>query len=272
LNIIMSKIRESFGTDDTTSALPASSVSKISSFAHELEAWASRHAYHNPNKYIGDWPSKGVNIHYQFSKLYLDSHVFRGLPESKPVVPDYFLETASAAVAGSMHIVNLLLEDETLQKALAGVPHYYHGMVAFACMFLLRVATKHSAQLLPNTANLAAMIARLAQQFKITQVGNDHLVHRMADGLDKMAEILAKKPNNTKHSSGLSNMTQTKIAGPNLHNAPIVGQEIYNQSSALDIDPFDPNSFGFGDPNLGLGMPFFDFGGTNLGLDGPFIQ
>ncbi len=52
LNIIMNKIRECFGHEDSTSALPASSVSKISSFEHELEAWRSRHAYHSKSLFV----------------------------------------------------------------------------------------------------------------------------------------------------------------------------------------------------------------------------
>lgn len=226
----------------------------------------------DPNKYIGDWPTQGVNIHYHFAKLYLDSHVFRGLPETNPVIPDYFLETASSAVTGATHIVHLLLEQETLQKALAGVPHYVHGMVAFACMFLLRVATKHSAQLLPDISSLATMITSLAQQFKMAQVSSDHLMHRMAEGLDKMAEILGKKSKSTKHNSNMSNTTRNIPQGSNLPNTPVVGQDMYGQTSPLDIDPFDPNSFGFGDPNMGLGMPFFDFEGTNLSLEGTYMQ
>ena len=224
----------------------------------------------DPNKYVGDWPTKGVNIHYHFAKLYLESHVFRGLPESNPVIPHYFLETATTAVAGATHIVDLLLEDETLHKALAGVPHYFHGMIAFACMFLLRVATKHSAQLFADKSNLATSIARLAQLFKVIQVGNEHLVHRMAEGLVKMAEILGK--HSVKHDPTEPNTTPNRPQGPSLHNAPASAQDMYAQSSGLDVDPFDPNSFGFGDPNLGLGMPFFDFEGTNLGLEGPYIQ
>lgn len=186
------------------------------------------------------------------------------------MIPDYFLETATTAVAGATHIVNLLLEDETLQKALAGVPHYFLGMIAFACMFLLRVATKHSAQLFANTSDLATSIAGLAQIFKVTPVGSDHLCHRMAEGLEKMAEILGKQ--GTTHGSAKQNMTRSRLQGSTLNNAPMAGQEIYTPVSTLEVDPFDPNQFNFGEPNLGLGMPFFDFEGTNLGLEGSFMQ
>jgi len=175
-------------------------------------------------------------------------------------------------VTAATTIVNSLLEEESLQKGLAGVPHYFHGMIAFACMFLLKVATKHSVELVPNTSTLSSTIARLAQLFRIIQVGKEHLVHKMAEGLEKMADILGEKsPHSKVHYEGLG-VTPTKAQIPNTLDGLALRRDILGQPPTYDIDPFDPNSFGFGDPNLGLGMPFFDFEGTNLGLDGPYIQ
>jgi hypothetical protein len=288
LVLVMNQIRESFGPEETASVLPASAAAKIALFGRDLDNWQLRHSYHSkppcfyqvvtsliqadPHKLIGDWPSKGVSIHHLFSKLYLDAYVFRGLSEANPVIPAHFLDTASAAVTAATTIVSSLLEEETLQKGLAGVPHYFHGMIAFACMFLLRVATKHSVQLFPNTSNLGSAIARLAQLFRATQVGKEHLVHKMAEGLEKMADILGEKsPRSKMRYDGLG-VTPNKAHQSNPLDGQGVRRDIPGQPPSYDIDPFDPNSFGFGDPNLGLGMPFFDFEGTNLGLDGPYIQ
>ena len=169
-------------------------------------------------------------------------------------------------------IVSSLLEEETLQKGLAGVPHYFHGMIAFACMFLLKVATKHSAQLFSNTSNLGNAIARLAQLFRATQVGREHLLHKMAEGLEKMADILGEKWPHSKARYVELGVTPNKAQILTPLDGQGVRRDILGQPPTYDIDPFDPNSFGFGDANLGLGMPFFDFEGTNLGLDGPYIQ
>src|SRR5665213_2910647 len=147
-------------------------------------------------------------MHYHFAKLYLDSYVLRGLPEMGPVIPDHFLETASAAVAAATSIINLLLEDRDLQMALARVPHYFHGMIAFACMFLLKVATKHSEQLFVDLIRFRMLIAGLAQQLKVTEVGREHLIHRMAEGLEKMAEMLGEKSRLKYQSQHESSMAQ----------------------------------------------------------------
>ena len=226
----------------------------------------------DPHKLIGDWPSKGVMIHHLFAKLYVDAYVFRGLSEANPVIPGHFLDTAASAVAAATTIVNSLLEDEALQKGLAGVPHYFHGMIAFACMFLLKVATKHNVQLFPTTSNLGSAMARLAQLFRITQVGKEHLLHKMAEGLEKMADILNEKSPRSKLQIDGLEVTTNKAQLSNPVEGKGVRRDVVGQQPTYDIDPFDPNSFGFGDPNLSLGMPFFDFDGTNLGLEGPYIQ
>ena len=221
----------------------------------------------DPNRHIGNWPSKAVIIHYHFAKLYLDAYVLRGLPESAPVIPDHFLDTAASAVAAATGIVNLLLEDQDLQKGVAGVPHWFHGLIAFACMFLLKVATKYSAQLFVNKKNFEGLISGLAHQLRITKVGKDHLIHRMAEGLEKVAEMLARQSQNYRGPTYAPDTPESKIQPPSFPNAGLAGQVMQTEHPAADMGPSDPSSFGFGDPTLGLGMPFFDFEGTSLSLD-----
>ncbi len=205
-------------------------------------------------------------MHYHWAKLYLQSYVLRGLPESSAVIPEHFLENASAAVAAATAIINLLLDDKDAQIAIAYVPHHIHGMIAFACMFLLKIATKHSEQLFLDTVRFQRLINALAQHFKSTDVGKDHLIHRMADGLEKMAESLGgpvrtknrNRTNGERASMPLaspSQLIQTTVTPSSLTNGP---------SNIPDYGSLDPNAFDFGDPAMGLGMPFFDFEGTTL--------
>ena len=205
-------------------------------------------------------------MHYHWAKLYLQSYVLRGLPESGAVIPEHFLENASAAVAAATAIINLLLDDKDAQIAIAYVPHHIHGMIAFACMFLLKIATKHSEQLFLDTVRFQRLINALAQHFKSTDVGKDHLIHRMADGLEKMAESLGgpvrtknrNRANGERASLPLaspSQLIQTTVTPSSLSNGP---------SNVPDYGSLDPNAFDFGDPAMGLGMPFFDFEGTTL--------
>lgn len=141
-----------------------------------------------PNEHIGNFPSKGVLLHYHFAKFYLCSFVFRGLTNNP--VPSHFLETAFMAVSAATSIVESILHDSDLRVSLAGVPHYFHTMIAFACTFLLKVATKHKSQLLVKMEDISDLARRVANLFSNTPAGTLHLVHRMADGLEKLADSL----------------------------------------------------------------------------------
>jgi len=204
-------------------------------------------------------------MHYHWAKLYLQSYVLRGLPESDAVIPDHFLENASAAVAAATAIINLLLEDKDAQIAIAYVPHHVHGMIAFACMFLLKIATKYSEQLFLDTVRFQRLINALAQHFKSTDVGKDHLIHRMADGLEKMAESLGG-PARSKNRRVNGSRSSQPLPSPS-QPVPIMtpGKAANGTADIPDYSSLDPAAFDFGDPALGLGMPFFDFEGTTLG-------
>ena len=205
-------------------------------------------------------------MHYHWAKLYLQSYVLRGLPESGAVIPEHFLENASAAVAAATAIINLLLDDKDAQIAIAYVPHHIHGMIAFACMFLLKIATKYSEQLFLDTVRFQRLINALAQHFKSTDVGKDHLIHRMADGLEKMAESLGG-PVRTKNRNRVNGIRSSlPLASPSRQlDMTVTPSSITNgQSNVPDYGSLDPAAFDFGDPALGLGMPFFDFEGTTL--------
>lgn len=205
-------------------------------------------------------------MHYHWAKLYLQSYVLRGLPEQGAVIPEHFLENASAAVQAAIAIINLLLEDKDAQVAVAYVPHHIHGMVAFAAMFLLRIATRHSEQLFVDQGRYQRLIGALAQHFKTVDLGKDHLIHRMAEGLEKMSESLGgptrRSRKSTSKAQGMAQAddkaTLSALQGP-----------LTNGSSDLpDYTTLDPTAFDFGDPGMNLGMPFFDFEGTTLNGSG----
>ncbi|EHY55417.1 hypothetical protein HRR83_009582 [Exophiala dermatitidis] len=264
LMYLMNQIRETLGPEDTNSVLPDSALSKIAGFERDLDDWIARFSRHNPSHYIGNWPNKGAVMHYHWAKLYLQSYVLRGLPENGAIIPDHFLENASAAVFAATAIINLLLEDKDGQQAIAYVPHHIHGMIAFASMFLLKVATKHSEQLFVDKARFQKLIGALAQQFKATDVGKDHLIHRMAEGLEKMAETLGGPPRpKDRKINGLR--PDQSLASPSQPTETDTPERTTNgQTAGPDYNSLDPTAFDFGDPAMGLGMPFFDFEGTTL--------
>jgi hypothetical protein len=188
-----------------------------------------------------------------------------------PAIPQAFVETASTAVTAAISIVNIILGDVEVQIGLAGVPHYFYGMIAFACVFLVKAATKHSAQLLIDQQEIRVLIERVSDQLSATEVGRGHVIHRMAGGLRKMAESLGARISQQSASTKadkLETRAQSLDFAPTTTSLPNpFDTRSFNQFSAMDgID------LGLGDSALGFGMPFFDFEGTSLDMSSPVFS
>jgi len=112
-------------------------------------------------------------------------------------------------------------------------------------------------------------LSALARQFKATLIGKDHLIHRMTDGVEKMADMLDPHSRQRTPKNGLLGARRPNESIPNgkaLNNdtpATALTNGPANSTASL-FDNMDPNAFDFNDPTLGLGMPFFDFEGTTL--------
>ncbi|CAI6342402.1 unnamed protein product [Periconia digitata] len=185
LLIIMSNIRDLFGPD-TGEPIARAFLSQMMSFSRQIDQWMGYWTTEltKLNCFIGEFPTKGVILHHHFAKLHLHSHVFRGLKGAP--VPVYFTENATAAVAASTAIIEMLLSDPDIRESLVGIPHYIHSMIAFACVFLLKVAAQHSGLYIDNLFVLN-MTAKVVQKLRSTATSKYHLVHLMADGLEKLA-------------------------------------------------------------------------------------
>lgn len=185
----MSKVRDLFGPD-TGEPVSQDLLPQIEHYATQLDGWIKRWSVSFARvrfRHIGNFPSVGIQVHYNFAKLHLCSHIFRGVGEGEPI-PMWFLPTATTAVRAAISTIEWLLGSEELQTGLAGVPHYFHTMIAFSCVFLLKVATRHNSQLFVEPERAFRLTGDIARIFRKTEIGQWHLVHRMAEGLEKMVE------------------------------------------------------------------------------------
>lgn len=139
---------------------------------------------------FGTFPRKGAVFHFQFAKLYLYSHVFRGLHDS--IVPGPFLEAANGAITAAVSIINMILTDHDVEAGLVGLPCYIQSMIAFTCMFLAKLTSIHGDDMIERKV-VVDLISRLVVVYRATPVGRWHLVPLMADGLEKMVGILQER-------------------------------------------------------------------------------
>lgn len=184
LLIIMGNVRDLFGPD-TGEPIPEAFAPKVMAFSLQLDHWmgfwsTELRKFH---ECIGEFPTRGANLHHHIAKLHLHSHVFRGLKGN--AIPPHFADSAAAAISAAISTIDVVLNDPHIRNALAGIPHYIHSMIAFACVFLLKVAKQHSGQYVED-AVIFKLTTCAVEQFRATPVGKWHLVHMMAEGLEKM--------------------------------------------------------------------------------------
>ncbi|KAL8398591.1 hypothetical protein RB596_005936 [Gaeumannomyces avenae] len=190
LHIILTGVHELFGPDSGT-AIPLVYSTQIATFSKQLDHWIAVWSVELKRNFeaIGEFPVKGALIHYHFAKLYLFSHVFRGLSPEE-AIPAVFRSAATGAVAAATAIVELLLTDAHIRAGLRGMPSYLHAMTAFACVFLLKIATKRRTDCLVEVSLVSELAGKLVNQFRSVGVGKWHLVHLMAQGLEQAAASL----------------------------------------------------------------------------------
>ena len=218
------------------------------------------------HQFIGEFPTRGVVLHHHLAKLHLHSHVFRGLKGGS--VPTHFQTSANAAVAAATSIIDMLLSDPDIRNGLVGIPHYMHSMIAFACVFLLKVTAQYSGQFIGD-ALAFDMCTKVVQQFRDTPVGKWHLVHLMADGLEKMAtkkirKLAAPEPHvmllNVADQSRLDYVDELNTELPPTAN----GEDLY--TSGMMASNFG-DDFGFSTtPFLHFDSGNFDFDFSEFGL------
>jgi hypothetical protein len=121
LLLIMSEIRDTLGSE-YDSQMPQVLFGQITNYSRQLDRWFSKFsALFQPNPQIAEFPRKGLELHYQFSKLYLGHHVFRNL-QGQPI-PSHSLTAAIMAHDAAVTIFDMILTDATRQGILVGVPH-----------------------------------------------------------------------------------------------------------------------------------------------------
>ncbi|KAK8127527.1 Transcriptional activator of proteases prtT [Apiospora sp. TS-2023a] len=146
---ICSNIFDTFGVD-VDRPLSESDVPPLRRFSLAVDSiraeWIDRFV---PNAHVGNYPRKGVGLQYNFAKLYLCSHVFRGVSTAgftshAPEVAMDLEEIANSAVLAASTILRTVVSDTEIQGFLDGLPTYFDTMIAFAAVFLIKVSTKYS--------------------------------------------------------------------------------------------------------------------------------
>ncbi|EXJ75415.1 uncharacterized protein A1O5_02111 [Cladophialophora psammophila CBS 110553] len=145
------------------------------------------------NECVGNYPRKGVGLHYHFAKLFLCSHAFRRAPvaggEHLQLDPD-LEEFATSAVHSATSILQVIAADQEIQSYLHGLPAYFDTMIAFAFVFLLKITIKNPANLRVDKAGIAETLDVLATVLNniATKMHPRHLLTSIASSARKLLD------------------------------------------------------------------------------------
>ncbi|WPG99169.1 Hypothetical protein R9X50_00198000 [Acrodontium crateriforme] len=200
-----SKIYETFGID-VEKPLNLSMIEPLRRLSIDLDGiradWTEKFT---ANKFVGNYPRKGVGLHYHFMRLYLHSMAFRGIGKPGFRSPDVALdidELANSALLSATAILRAVVMDEEIQSYLNGLPTYFDLMLAFAVVFVLKVSTKYASSVRIDTSEIRSLVADLVTVLKgvTSSMHPRHLLVSVTHGaetlLDKCSGIDLGMPSN----------------------------------------------------------------------------
>jgi hypothetical protein len=188
---VLAQVFDTFGVDVDT-AIPPHTLPRLRRYSISLDTWyADWNETFRPNRNVGNYPQKGVGFHFHFAKLYLCSHAFRGAPTAQNALqcltPE-MEEVANTGVLSAMSILRMIISDGEFRSFLNGLPLYFDTMIAFAVVFLLKVATKYATAIRIDTAKILSLVTQTVTALReVTQsMHPQHLLVVIAEGLEKL--------------------------------------------------------------------------------------
>lgn len=188
---ILGKVFDTFGVDVDTAIQPQI-IPQLRRYSIALDTWyADWIESFQQNRRVGNYPAKGVGFHFHFAKLYLCSHAFRGVPALENAI-QYFSpeleEIANSGVLSAMSILRVIVSDVEFRSFMNGLPLYFDTMLAFAVVFLLKVATKYATVVRMDTAKIISLVSETILALReITQsMHRQHVLVTICDGLEKL--------------------------------------------------------------------------------------
>jgi hypothetical protein len=209
---ITSQVFETFGTD-TSRPTPISMIGQLRRFNIALDTWrADWNERFSSNYHVGNYPYKGVGLHYHFAKLYLCSHAFRGVSKTSSMtyqMPPEMIEIAELAVTSAIYILRTVNTDQEMQIFLNGLPLYFDTMIAFAAVFLLKISTEYAGIVKVDTKETLNLVQQ--NTVVLEEIGSkmkpQHLLILIGDGVRTLLERC--KISESRASLEASNMNNT---------------------------------------------------------------
>lgn len=177
--------------DSSVDMLEEEDFVDLRNFNLEIEQWRMRwYARQQSNSFIGTFPPKGIILYSYFAKLQLNILAVRGVSLNSGRLSTERKEFTNMAISAAASILTFVLEEEDMRRALVGTPLYVHTMIAFASVFLMKVATKWNRIMGFNIEhsylNVSHLLEKMIILLKSSVTSDRHVLHHIANGLEKM--------------------------------------------------------------------------------------
>jgi len=139
---------------------------------------------------ISDRLRKGIDLHYHFAKLQLNSLALRGAnPSAAQSLSSRRKDHANNAITAAITVLSIIMEEPSIRESLVGAPLYINTMISSAAGFLLKVTAKwKTVSFNITTSQVWALVERMIALLNSNSraASEYHIVTHVALGLEKM--------------------------------------------------------------------------------------
>ncbi|OAA78279.1 Zn(2)-C6 fungal-type DNA-binding domain protein [Akanthomyces lecanii RCEF 1005] len=188
--IILSRVFHAFGPDRSR-MIGNDEFEALRRFDADMGFWRDRWKDKlQPNKYVSQYPAKGVFLHYHFARLLLFSICLRGLrPSGVYAMSPERRQFVNKAIASATAALDLTLNDPDMRASIIGVPLYLLTTMAYACLFLMKCQAQwKSANLNISYEEVVPLIEGAIAVLNATRPCVRHVAHYLGSGLNSMLE------------------------------------------------------------------------------------
>ncbi|CCX07009.1 Similar to Transcriptional activator of proteases prtT; acc. no. Q5B8L0 [Pyronema omphalodes CBS 100304] len=181
-----------FFEDEAEHEISDDLLSHIPAFNERLDDWRETWHAKLPSRMsvVTGTPSKGVDLHYHFAKLQLNSLVLRGVnPSTVERLGSRRKVIANDAVASAIAVLSIILEEPAIRDTLLSAPLYLDTMVSCAASFLLKITAKWMPISFDiSTDQVWALVERTIALLNSHSgtVSEFHIISQVANGLGKL--------------------------------------------------------------------------------------
>ncbi|KAI7208571.1 hypothetical protein KC333_g9091 [Hortaea werneckii] len=254
---VTAKVKEIFGTYSTQS-IPHHFLGQLHGHFSELDRWsANADTVPARNAYVGWFPRDGAILHLHFARLHLCSHIFRGMSiETFEAASVQVREYAEMAVSSAQEVLQLVLDRDDLRNSLVGMPIYFHGMINFAAVFLLKTTRTTFLGLTSLAASdVVRLVQRCINELQSQRAARQHLVYRLSSGLENMMKRMGLSADDagTTESNLPTTLQLVDQSFDSIFDADTFGMFQYSQNPNGYLQGPDSSTWGFSNTDLYLG-------------------